>query len=106
MQKGTIMKKDNKSIRFNFRVAENEFKVIETQAALCDMSVSEYIRRCSLNEEKIVIVDPERSIASSLGKIYSALSNHDELTFEDKKEICSGLSGVVDALNKVIEELK
>ena len=106
MQKGTIMKKDNKSIRFNFRLAENEFKFIEAQASLCDISVSEYIRRCSLNKEKIVIVDPERSIASSLGKIYSALSNHDELTFEDKKEIYSGLSGVVDTLNKVIEELK
>lgn len=100
------MKKDNKSIRFNFRLAENEFKFIEAQASLCDISVSEYIRRCSLNKEKIVIVDPERSIASSLGKIYSALSNHDELTFEDKKEIYSGLSGVVDTLNKVIEELK
>lgn len=106
MQKGTIMKKDNKSRRFNVRMAENDFKVIEAQAVLCNMSVSEYMRRCSLNEEKIVIVDPERSIASSLGKIYSALSNHDELTFEDKKEICSGLLGVVDALNKVIEELK
>lgn len=106
MQKGTIMKKDNKSIRFNFRLAENEFKFIEAQASLCDISVSEYIRRCSLNEEKIVIVDPERSIASSLGKIYSALSNHDELTFEDKKEIYRGLSGVVDTLHKVIEELK
>lgn len=99
------MKKDNKSIRFNFRLAENEFKFIEAQASLCDISVSEYIRRCSLNEEKIVIVDPERSIASSLGKIYSALSNQ-ELTFEDKKEIYSGLSEVVDTLNKVIEELK
>ena len=100
------MKKDNKSIRFNFRLAENEFKFIEARASLCDISVSEYIRRCSLSEEKIVIVDSERSIASSLGKIYSALSNHDELTFEDKKEIYSGLSGVVDTLNKVIEELK
>ena len=100
------MKKDNKSRRFNVRMAENDFKVIEAQAVLCNMSVSEYMRRCSLNEEKIEIVDPERSIASSLGKIYSALSNHDELTFEDKKEICSGLSGVVDALNKVIGELK
>ena len=53
-----------------------------------------------------MIVDPERSIASSLCKSYSALSYHDELTFEAKKSICSGLSGVVDALNKVIEELK
>ena len=58
------------------------------------------------NEEKIVIVDPERTIASLLGKIYSALSNHDEITFEDKKEIYSGLSGLVDTLNMVIEELK
>ena len=100
------MKKDNKSRRFNVRMAENDFKVIEAQAVLCNMSVSEYMRRCSLNEEKIVIVDPERSIASLLGKIYSALSNHDEITFEDKKEIYSGLSEVVDTLNMVIEELK
>ena len=100
------MKKDNKSIRFNFRLAENEFKFIEAQASLCDISVSEYIRRCSLNEEKIVIVDPDQLIASSLGKIYSVLSNHDELTVEDKMAICSGLSGVVDALHKVIEELR
>ena len=53
-----------------------------------------------------MIVDPERALASLLGKIYSALSNHDEITFEDKKEIYSGLSGVVDTLNMVIEELK
>lgn len=53
-----------------------------------------------------MIVDPERTIASLLGKIYSALSNHDEITFEDKKEIYSGLSGLVDTLNMVIEELK
>lgn len=100
------MKKDNKSIRFNFRLAENEFKFIEAQASLCDISVSEYIRRCSLNEEKIVIVDPERSIVSSLGKIYSVLSERDELTVEDKMAICSGLSGVVDTLHKVIEDLQ
>lgn len=100
------MKSDIKSKRLNLRLAETEVQFIEKQANMCDMSVSEYIRRCSLNEEKIVIVDPDQSIASSLGKIYSALSNHDELTFEDKKDICSGLSGVIDALNNVIEELK
>lgn len=100
------MKSDIKSKRLNLRLAETEVQFIEKKANMCDMSVSEYIRRCSLNEEKIVIVDPDQSIASSLGKIYSALSNHDELTFEDKKDICSGLSGVIDALNNVIEELK
>lgn len=100
------MDKNNKSKRTNIRWKEDELQFVKKQAEMCNMSMSEYIRRCSLNEEKIVIVDPDQSIASSLCKIYSVLSNHDELTVEDKMAICSGLSGVVDTLHKVIEELQ
>mgnify|MGYP000992688773 FL=1 len=100
------MDKNNKSKRTNLRWKEDEIQFVKNQAEMCNMSMSEYIRRCSLNEEKIVIVDPDQSIALSLGKIYSVLSNHDELTVEDKMAICSGLSGVVDTLHKVIEELQ
>lgn len=100
------MDKNNKSKRTNLRWKEDELQFVKHQAEMSNMSMSEYIRRCSLNEEKIVIVDPERSIVSSLGKIYSVLSDHDELTVEDKMAICSGLSGVVDTLHKVIEELQ
>lgn len=100
------MDKNNKSKRTNLRWKENELEFVKNRAEMCNMSMSEYIRRCSLNEEKIVIVDPERSIVSSLGKIYSVLSDRDELTVEDKMAICSGLSGVVDTLHKVIEDLQ
>lgn len=100
------MDKNNKSKRTNLRWKENELEFVKNRAEMCNMSMSEYIRRCSLNEEKIVMVDPDQSIASSLGKIYSVLSNHAELTVEDKNAICSSLSGVVDTLHKTIEELQ
>ncbi len=100
------MDKNNKSKRTNLRWKEDELQFVKHQAEMCNMSMSEYIRQCSLNEEKIVIVDPDQSIASSLGKIYRVLSNHDELTVEDKMAICSGLSGVVDTLHNMIEELR
>lgn len=100
------MKADSKSKRLNLRLAEDEIQFIESQANMCEMSVSEYIRRCSLNTEKIVIVDPERLIASLLGNIYQALSNNNTLTKDDKKVISSELTKVVDTLNKTIMELK
>ena len=98
------MKADSKSKRLNLRLAEDEIQFIESQANICEMS--EYIRRCSLNTEKIVIVDPERLIASLLGNIYQALSNNNTLTKDDKKTISRELTKVVDTLNKTIMELK
>lgn len=106
VQKGSIMKVESKSKRLNLRLAEDEIQFIESQANMCKMSVSEYIRRCSLNTEKIVIVDPECLTATLLGNIYQALSNNNALTEDDKKTISSELTKVVDALHKTIMELK
>lgn len=100
------MKSDIKSKRLNLRLAENEVRFIENQANICDMSVSEYIRRCSLNTKKIVIVDPDCSIASLLGNIYRTLANNNIFTEDDKKTIYSGLTKVVDTLNKTIMEME
>jgi len=106
VQKGSIMKVDSKSKRLNLRLAEEEIQFIESQANMCKMSVSEYIRRCSVNTEKIVIVDPEGLIATLLGNVYQALSNNNALTKDDKKTISSELMKVVDTLYKTIMELK
>ena len=48
------MKVDSKSKRLNLRLAEEEIQFIESQANMCKMSVSEYIRRCSVNTEKLL----------------------------------------------------
>lgn len=75
-------KKGNRSIQQKFKVTEEEAQKIKEMAQRRSMSVSEYIRQCTLNEDTIIVIDKADEILPHLCEISSLANDISQLVDE------------------------
>lgn len=76
-------KKGNRSIQQKFKVTAEEAQKIKEMAQRRNMSVSEYIRQCTLNEDTIPVIDKAAEILLHLCEL-STLANDISLLVDEK----------------------
>ena len=77
--------KQTKSSFIKIRVSEEEHERINQLAAQRNLSVSEYVRNCSLNEKTIVVVDRAPIIIQHLSQL-SDLVNSFQVSLQPRDQ--------------------